>query len=128
MNAACTKWMVLVAIIGVFLPLRSMAQAGPALRSGKFSVSEEDRRYWAFQPVVAPAKVELERTSHRRTHPIDALVRSRLVEKRLAMNPQASPRELVRRAYFDLLGLPPTPADVAAFQKDPSDKAWAELI
>jgi len=105
-----------------------MAQAGPALRSGKFSVSEEDRRYWAFQPVVAPAKVELERTSHRRTHPIDALVRSRLVEKRLAMNPQASPRELVRRAYFDLLGLPPTPADVAAFQKDPSDKAWAELI
>ncbi len=105
-----------------------MAQAGPTLRSGKFSVSEEDRRYWAFQPVVAPAKVELERTSHRRTHPIDALVRSRLVEKRLAMNPQASPRELVRRAYFDLLGLPPTPVDVAAFEKDPSDKAWAQLI
>lgn len=128
MNVARTKWIVLVAIIGILPPTRSMAQAEPTLRSGKFSISEVDRRYWAFQPVVAPAQVEIESASHQNSHPIDALIRSRLAEKKLAMNRPASPRELARRAYFDLLGLPPTPVDVAAFEKDPNDTAWAELI
>lgn len=128
MNIARTKWIVLVAIMGTLLPTRSMAQSGPTLRSGKFSVSPEDRGYWAFQPVVSPVQMKIEKASHRDPHPIDALVRSKLAERKLSMNPPATPRELVRRAYFDLLGLPPTPEEVAAFEKDPSDKAWADLI
>ncbi len=44
------------------------------------------------------------------------------------MNRPASPRELVRRATFDLLGLPPTPEEVAAFERNPTDEAWGALI
>ena len=53
---------------------------------------------------------------------------SKLADKKLRMNPPATPRELVRRAYFDLLGLPPTPEDVAAFERNPTDAAWGKLI
>lgn len=125
MNAVRSIWLIQVAALAVSLSvLQAMAQVTPKLRSGTFSVSEEDRRYWAFQPVRRPAL----KSSKEEANPVDAFVQAMLAEKRLAMNPQAAPRELVRRAYFDLLGLPPTPEEVATFEKNPSDKAWAALI
>jgi len=99
---------------------------GPKLRSGKFAISDEDRAYWAFQPVQRPPIPSI--SNSQSPNPIDAFVLARLKEKNLAMNPPATPRELVRRAWFDLLGLPPTPGEVATFEKNPSDGAWAELI
>ncbi len=103
-------------------------EAGPKLRSGKFSISETDRRYWAFQPVLRPVvpSQTAGRTSGK--NPIDAFLLARLQEKKLSMNPPATPRELVRRASFDLLGLPPTLEEVAAFERNPTDAAWAQLI
>jgi len=97
---------------------------GPKLRSGKFTLSEKDRAYWAFQPVKRPAVA----AAKKQMAVIDALLGVNIVEKKLSMNPSATPRELVRRAYFDLLGLPPTPEEVAAFEKNPSETAWAGLI
>ena len=44
------------------------------------------------------------------------------------MSPLSTPRERIRRAYFDLLGIPPSPADVAAFEANPSAAAWEALI
>jgi len=100
---------------------------GPKLRSGKFKLSAEDRAYWAYQPVQRPA-VPSAKTRPRNQHPVDAYILMKLAGKKLSMNSPATPRELVRRAYFDLLGLPPDPEDVAAFEKNPSDTTWAELI
>jgi hypothetical protein len=89
-------------------------------------LSEADRAYWAFQPVRRPPVPSILNLQSR--HSIDAFLLAPLKEKRLTMNSPATPRELVRRAYFDLLGLPPTPEEVAAFEKNPSDRAWVELI
>ena len=129
MNAIRAMWFLFVAFlttIHVVLPVS--AQVGPRLRSGQFKVSEEDRSYWAFQPATRPAIPTSGRPASVGTHPVDAFVSAKLLEKKLSMNRAATPRELVRRAYFDLLGIPPTPEEVAAFEKDPSDKAWVELV
>jgi hypothetical protein len=106
---------------------------GPKLRSSRFVLSDADRAYWAFQPVRRPAvptisRSQLSKLSSRSRNPIDAFVLARLEEKKLTMNPPATPRELVRRASFDLLGLPPTPEEVAAFERSPTDAAWEQLI
>ncbi|MGV3772647.1 MAG: DUF1549 and DUF1553 domain-containing protein [Verrucomicrobiales bacterium] len=61
-------------------------------------------------------------------HPIDAFIAHALEVKGLRMNGEASPRELIRRAYFGLIGLPPSPEEVAAFESDPSETAWMKLI
>jgi hypothetical protein len=101
--------------------------AGPKLRSGKFSISDADRHYWAFQPVERPVPPRVSRPAGIKNS-IDAFVLARLERKKLSMNPPATPRELVRRASFDLLGLPPTPEEVAAFEKNPTDAGWEKLL
>ncbi len=110
-----------------WLAVDAPAQAPPKLRSGPFRLTEEDRSYWAFQPVHRPAVPTALRRQPGR-HPVDAFVQSALALKGLGMNPPATPRELVRRATFDLLGLPPTPEEVAAFERDPGDAAWERLV
>ena len=82
-----------------------------------FAITEKDRAHWAFQPVAAKPGSR-----------IDDLINAKLAEKRLAMNPPATKRELIRRAYFDLIGLPPSPEEVAAFEKDESLDAYEKLI
>lgn len=59
---------------------------------------------------------------------IDSLVRAKLAEKKLTTSPSADRRTLIRRATFDLLGLPPTPAEVESFVDDPDPNAYEKLI
>lgn len=59
---------------------------------------------------------------------VDVLVRKRLAEVGLKASPQADRRQLIRRLYFDLLGLPPTPAEVAEFENDKAPDAYAQLV
>ena len=108
------------------LPFEACADSAPKLRSGKFTLSESDRGYWAFQPVQRSPVPSI--SNSQSPNPIDAFVLARLKKKKLTMNPPATPRELVRRAYFDLLGLPPTPEEVMAFEKNPTDPTWEKLI
>lgn len=73
-------------------------------------ITDEDRRYWAFQPIKAtepPAGDE--------ANPIDRFVRARLQKEGLQGSPTADPRTLIRRVTFDLIGLPPTAEEVDAF-------------
>ena len=60
--------------------------------------------------------------------PIDIEVRRSLAHQQLVPSPPADSRTLVRRVYFDLIGLPPTPEEVAEFVADPSDEAYAALV
>ncbi|MEX2168362.1 MAG: PSD1 and planctomycete cytochrome C domain-containing protein [Pirellulales bacterium] len=99
---------------------------GPKLRSRVFKLSDADRKYWAFQPVIRPVVSASNITEPRNL--IDTFVLAKLEEQGLAMNPEATPREQVRRAYFDLWGLPPSPEEVATFEANPTEAAWAELI
>ena len=59
---------------------------------------------------------------------IDELIRAKLAEKELTLNPPADRRTLIRRATYDLIGLPPTPQEVKAFVNDPDPKAYEKLI
>ncbi|HEV7221972.1 MAG TPA: PSD1 and planctomycete cytochrome C domain-containing protein [Pirellulales bacterium] len=69
--------------------------------------------HWAF---AAPAKASLPDTGQ--AHAIDAFVASRLKARGLALSPPAAPAELCRRLYLDLIGLPPSPEELAAFERD----------
>ncbi len=75
--------------------------------------------HWAFQPLRRPATPAGQ-------HPVDAFVHATLRTNGLAPLPPAAPRELLRRVYFDLIGLPPTPADVAAFERECAEEADLE--
>ena len=59
---------------------------------------------------------------------VDRFILEKLAEKKLAPSPEASRQVLLRRAYFDLLGVPPTPQEAGAFLNDQSAGAWAKLI
>ena len=87
----------------------------------------EERGFWSFQPVVAPPIPKVKGKERART-PVDAFVLQRLEGKGLGFSPDANRRALIRRAYFDLLGLPPSPEEVDAFLADPSADAWPRLI
>lgn len=71
-------------------------------------------RHWAFQPPKLPV-VPLVRDTTRFRTPIDRFILTRLEARGLSFSPEVDPRTLIRRATFDLLGLPPTPEETAAF-------------
>ncbi len=89
------------------------------------------RRYkpeeiWAFQPVKKPALPDTGAA-----HPVDALIQAKLSENQTSPAPTADSLTLIRRATYDLTGLPPTAEEVAAFKaayKAAPDKAWNNLI
>jgi hypothetical protein len=84
------------------------------------------RDWWSFQPLTKESAPPTDPSWGR--NPIDAFVWLRLREAKLEPSPIADPRSLIRRLYFDLTGLPPTPEEVAAFVADPSDAAYERLV
>lgn len=82
--------------------------------------------HWAFQPLQRPAVPQS--NSEWVANPIDAFVLQKLTGQKLFPNEPAQRAALIRRATFDLTGLPPTPEDVAAFLKDTTSQAYERLI
>jgi hypothetical protein len=85
------------------------------------------RTHWAFQPVVRAAVPEVSASSWVR-NPIDAFVAQRLERAGLQPTPEADRRTLIRRATFDLTGLPPSAEEAAAFVQDEAPDAYERLI
>ena len=83
------------------------------------------KQHWAFEPLTKPevpqatfrsAPVDQKAADQQADeHPIDAFIEQKLAKRGLSLAPQAEPIQLLRRLYYDLIGLPPTPAQVAAF-------------
>ena len=84
--------------------------------------------HWAFQPMKNPAAAPSVRKRTWVANPIDAFILHRLEENHLKPAPPANKIALIRRAYYDLTGLPPTPAQVDAFVNDKSPDAYEKLI
>ncbi|HUR53884.1 MAG TPA: PSD1 and planctomycete cytochrome C domain-containing protein, partial [Gemmataceae bacterium] len=97
----------------------------PATLATGFAITDDDRRWWAFQPVTRP---KIPETRGAARNPIDAFLLARLGEKGLRFNPPADRVALARRVYLDLTGLPPSPEDVDAFAKDASPDAYEKLV
>ena len=93
----------------------------------KNKINDETRNYWAFRKITNP---KLPKTSNATwsKNPIDAFILNKLDSAGLTPNDPASRQQLIRRAYYDLIGLPPTPAEVKAFQNDTSRDAWKKVI
>ncbi len=83
--------------------------------------------HWAFQPVTDPEVPRVRQAELVRSD-VDAFILSQLEREGLSFAPLASKRELLRRAYFDLIGLPPTAEQVAAFEADDSPNAFAGVV
>ena len=84
-------------------------------------------KHWAFQPVQSPAIPAVKNKAWVKT-PIDNFILSKLEAARLAPSAPADKRTLIRRATFDLTGLPPTPAEVEDFLRDNSPEAFARVV
>ncbi|MGL4422851.1 MAG: DUF1549 domain-containing protein, partial [Gemmataceae bacterium] len=85
------------------------------------------RQFWAFQPIGKPAIPTVEQSSWVKA-PLDAFILAELEKKKLKPVADAEKATLLRRVYFDLLGLPPTPSQVEAFVRDTSPKAFEKVI
>jgi Protein of unknown function (DUF1549)/Protein of unknown function (DUF1553)/Planctomycete cytochrome C len=88
---------------------------------------DEGKKFWAFRPLAASPPPDVKNPSWAKS-PIDRFILSKLDAKGLTPNAPASREKLIRRAYFDLSGLPPTPAQIDAFVKDPAPDAYAKLV
>ena len=81
--------------------------------------------HWAYLP---PVKVNLPEAKTPSTNPIDAFIQVKLDANQLVASNQANRVTLIRRLYFDLIGLPPTTAQVDAFLSDDSENAYAKVV
>jgi hypothetical protein len=105
-------------------PRSGAAKAIAAKLSG---LTDKARSHWSFQPVKKPAVPRIQNASWCLT-PVDAFIMQKIEEKGLVASPFAEKETLIRRAYFDLIGLPPTPAQIDAFEKDTSPQAFAKVV
>jgi hypothetical protein len=107
-------------LLGGLALLGGAAQAEPP-------VSAKDRDHWAFRRLARPALPQPRHADRVRT-PVDAFVLSQLEGKRLTFAADADRVTLLRRAFLDLVGLPPAPSDVDAFLADGRPDAYERLL
>jgi mono/diheme cytochrome c family protein len=108
--------------------IRAWIKAGAVWPAKKELVHKPrvDLDWWSLRPLQRPTAPELE-SSWVRTL-IDAFILAKLHQQRLAPTPEADRRTLVRRLYFDLIGLPPAPAAVESFVADDDTRAYEKLV
>jgi hypothetical protein len=106
------------------------AAASLLLAAGLETYKPAERQHWSFLPrTSAPVPSFTDPAAKQWVRgPIDAFVLARLRKENLQPAPAASKRTLIRRLYFDLTGLPPTPAEVEAFLADKSTDAYERVV
>ncbi len=112
---------------GAVWPKRSEAGLELRARSG---ITEKDKQYWAFQPLAEPKIPSLGRNvqASRARGPIDSFIIERLAAADLQFAPEADARTLLRRVYFDLVGVPPTVDEAEAFLTSDDPRAYENLV
>ena len=113
-----TKWVT----DGLAFPPELQGGDAPAHEPKKKTFTDEQKNYWAFKPVVRP------NVPKGHANPIDAFLAAKRAEKKIEANGPADRRTLIRRATYDLIGLPATPDEIEAFVKSDDPKAYDKLI
>jgi hypothetical protein len=103
------------------------AQGSPSSKELGHSATTEDRKFWSFQKPVRPPAPKVKHADRVRT-PIDAFILAKLEDKGLTLAPDADRVTLIRRVSINLLGLPPSPAEVDAFLADKNEDAYERLV
>jgi mono/diheme cytochrome c family protein len=109
------------------IPWPAESSSASAASGSKFQITPEQRQFWSFQPPRSVAPPEVRDNSWPRID-LDRFILSKLETQGLSHAPQAEKRALIRRATFDLTGLPPTPEEVNAFLDDSSPKAFERVV
>ncbi len=89
--------------------------------------TQEERDHWAFQPIRRPSVPQVKR-AELVASPIDAFLLARLETQGVSFGPPADRATLIRRLYYDLTGLPPSPEEVERFVADPAPDAYERLV
>jgi Protein of unknown function (DUF1553)/Protein of unknown function (DUF1549) len=108
--------------------LVSLAMASEIAPLGTYT--QRERGHWAFVKRAEPAVPAFSLPSDNAwvKNPLDAFILQRLQKAKLKPSPRADRTTLIRRVYFDMIGLPPSPREVAEFLADNSPDAWQKLI
>jgi hypothetical protein len=119
--AALSKW------VEMGLPWPNSGNERPSTTGRKFTITEEQRKFWSFQPVkvIPPPKVKDQAWAKSK---IDQYLLAAMEAKGVKPAPPADKRTLLRRVTFDLTGLPPTPEEIEAFLKDDAPEAFARVV
>lgn len=116
-----TKW------IAMGAPWPDEPLPADAVEKDTFDLEERAKSHWAWQPITKPAVPKVSDAAWSR-NPVDGFVRAALEAEGLNPTSRAKKRALIRRVYFDLIGLPPTPEAVEAFVNDSSPDAYANSV
>ena len=103
-----------------------VADAIPTRNAG-YAITAKDRAWWSFVKPVRSAVPAVKNQKWVRNE-VDAFILSKLEANGLAPSAPADARTLIRRVYYDLIGLPPSPEEVEAFVKNPSDAAYEKMV
>lgn len=98
-----------------------------ATAKGKYASATERKVWWAFQPIKKQEAPKVANSAWV-ANPVDAFILAKLEEKNLKPSAPAERRVLIRRVYFDLVGLPPSPEEVEDFVNDKSPDAYPNLV
>ena len=96
--------------------------------NGEYQLTPAQKAFWSLQPVKTPALPVVKNKAWAAQNPIDAFVLAGLERAKLAPAAPADKRTLLRRVSYDLIGLPPTPEETAAFLADKSPNAYAKVV
>jgi mono/diheme cytochrome c family protein len=96
--------------------------------SGTLTVAEVRPRHWSFQPVREPLLPANATPKVAYANPVDDFITAKLEKQNLTLSPEADRRTLLRRLSFDLIGLPPTPEEFAAFEEDSAPDAYEKVV
>jgi hypothetical protein len=103
------------------------AEKTTVIREPGQPVTQQDRQFWSFVKPVRPVVPQPQAGDWSRNE-VDAFILDALERRDLKPAPPAEPAVLLRRAYFDLIGLPPSPEEVKAFQEDRSPNAFERVV
>ncbi len=123
--------LILCCFVAVFSDtLISLSLSAEERQSGEHEspITDDDRDHWAFRPLVRPAVPAVESLRDWPRNSIDEFVLARLVKAKLKPAQEADHVTLIRRLYFDLIGLPPAPADIDRFVTDESPDSYERLV
>ena len=119
--AALAEWVEM----GVPWPREEAPASAESAAKADLENAAED--HWAWQPVRRSPPPEVRRGNWP-LRPVDRFVLAKLEAERLAPNPDADRYTLLRRVYFDLIGLPPTPEQITSFVGDDSEQAFEKVV
>jgi mono/diheme cytochrome c family protein len=122
--AALTEWVKM----GAPWPGEKVSEAAAqAAKNGDYVITDAQRKFWSFRPIAKQAVPAVTNKAWCKT-PIDNFILTKLAKKGLTPAPYADRRTLIRRATFDLIGLPPTMEEIDAFVADKSPDAFSKVV